>query len=122
MNHLTLADIKLALRDQRFKDNLPESFKEDLKKWERNPGCGCNIPFYKKIIEDAKDLLKQYFPDKDISDIEVQKLHENNFSVINCSIQDLEEILKKTNPGRKQIAIARYEDQVTVILNEIEPT
>lgn len=118
MNKITLADIKLALRDERFKNNLPDSFKEDLKKWEKNPGCGCNVPFYKKIIENAKDVLSKYYPNKIIEEISI--FSENSFSVINCSINDLEGVLKKMGPGRKQIAIARYEDQVTVILNEID--
>jgi hypothetical protein len=120
MNKITLADIKLALRDDRFKKSLPESFRDDIKKWERNPGCGCNVPFYKKIIENAKDSLKQYYPDKDISIVDIEILSDNKFSVINCSVNELEGFLKKMSPGRKQIAIARYEDQVTVILNEID--
>lgn len=120
MNNITLADIKLALRDDRFKKSLPENFRDDIKKWEKNPGCGCNIPFYKKIIENAKDCLKQYYPNKDISSTEVEIFSENKFSVINCSVNDLEGLLKKMPPGRKQIAIARYENQVTVVLNEID--
>lgn len=119
MDKLSLGDIKLALRDPRFTESLPESFKDDIVKWKKNPGCGCNVQFYKKIINEASDYLKKYFPNKDIDIINDINLN-NNFSVINCSIHDLENIIKKTGPGRKQIAISRYEDQVTVVLNELE--
>jgi hypothetical protein len=47
-------------------------------------------------------------------------LAKNNFSIINCSIGELEDRMKTLAAGRKQIAIARYEDQVTVIVNELD--
>jgi hypothetical protein len=117
-----LGDIKVALRDERFKKSLPENFRDDILKFEKNPGCACNISFYKKIFKEAKDILKEYFPGKDIPDIdkEIIELSKNNFSVINCGVEELESYLKKLGPGRKQIAISRYEDQVTVILNELD--
>lgn len=118
MNNITLADIKLALKDSRFRGSLPVHFKDDLLKWEKNPGCGCNIPFYKKIILEAKDQLKNYYPDKSIEYNDIKII--NNFNVINCSIFDLEKNLKKLSTGRKQIAVARYEDQVTVIVNDLD--
>jgi hypothetical protein len=120
MNNITLADVKLALKDKRFRDSLPTSFKEDILKWEKNPGCGCNIPLYKKIILDAKDQLKNYYPDKVVI-IESSDIKQiNNFYVINCSILELEKNLKSLSPGRKQVAIARYEDQVTVLINDLD--
>ena len=45
---------------------------------------------------------------------------DNQWSVINCSIDDLEKQLRKLGPGRKQLDIARYEDQVTVVINELD--
>jgi hypothetical protein len=44
----------------------------------------------------------------------------NNFSVINCSIGELEEKLQSLKGGRKQISMARFEDQVTVIVNDLD--
>ena len=44
----------------------------------------------------------------------------NDWSVINCHINDLNKELKKIRHGKKQIAIARYEDQVTVVINELK--
>ena len=112
---LSLADVKIALRDEKFRESLPEIFSEDLKKFLNNPGCGCNISFYKKLIKEAKAELQRYYPEK-----EIRMLSEINFSVINCHSSELEEILKKLNPGRKQIAIARYEEEVTVVINELD--
>ena len=53
-------------------------------------------------------------------DEQVSKLSQNNFSIINCSITELESKLRSLSPGRKQIAISRYEDQVTVVINELD--
>lgn len=68
------------------------------------------------------EQLKKYFSEKILvtPEEEEAKLAKNNWSVINCSIGDLETNLKKLNKGRKQIAISRYEDQVTVIVNELD--
>jgi hypothetical protein len=124
MNKITLADIKVALKDKRFRDSLPSCLKEDLIKWQKNPGCGCNIPFYKKIILEASDTINNYYPDKTI-DSNSLKLEDgfkivNNFLVINCSIHELEKKLKSLDPGSKQMAVARYEDQVTVVINNLD--
>ena len=51
---------------------------------------------------------------------ENKKLAENYWNVINCHIDDLEYNLKKLPPGRKQLDLSRYEDQVTVVINEID--
>lgn len=119
---VTLIDIKQALKDSRFRESLPSSLSEDVQKYTRNPGCACNLPLYKKIITECRDQVKNYFPNKEISNIteEINKIADNNWSVINCSIDELESKLKKLSTGRKQIAITRYEDQVTVIVNDLD--
>lgn len=119
---VTLMDVKQALRDSRFRESLPKSFEDDLRKYQQNPGCACNVPFYKKIMIEAKDNLQAYYPNKSIVslDEDAKKIAENNFSVINCHIHDLEDKLKRLSTGRKQIAISRYEDQVTVIINDLD--
>jgi len=119
---VTLMDVKQALRDSRFRESLPKEFEEDIAKYQQNPGCACNVPFYKKIMTDAKDSLQSYYPNKSIVSLEedAKKLAENNFSVINCRIDELEDKLKRLPIGRKQIAVCRYEDQVTVIVNELD--
>lgn len=123
-NPLRLVDVKEALRDGEFRSALPKSYQPLIEKYLQNPSCGCNGPFYKKIILECKEQLKQYFPAKDISGIEeeLKKLSSNNWTVINCHIDELETELKRLPAGRKQIAVARFEDQATVIVNELDVT
>lgn len=119
---ITLLDVKQALRDSRFRDSLPESLKPELQKFLSNPGCACNVPIYQKVLKEARSQLSAYFPNRPISNVEeeVKKLAENHWKVINCSADELESELKRLPPGRKQIAVARFEDKVTVVVNEIE--
>lgn len=93
-----------------------------IKKYQSNPGCACNAPLYKEILNNYSDLLKEYYPGKEIKDLskEAEVLAKNNFTVINCNIRELESKLKAFGPGRKQIAVTRYEDQVTAIINELD--
>jgi hypothetical protein len=115
-------DVKQALRDARFRDSLPSEFKEDVHQYLKNPGCACNLSFYKRILKDAAENLKAYFPGREVGTIEeeVKKMAENKFSVINCHKNELEYLLRQLPPGRKQLAITRYEDQITVIVNELD--
>lgn len=122
MNKVTLLDIKQALLDHRFRDKLPLEIRDDVVKFLGNPGCACNRPLFRRILRDYKEHLKEYFPNKEIVDEseEITKLAQNNWSVINCHIDDLENKLKKLSPGRKQLELARFENQVTVVVNELE--
>lgn len=119
---ISLLDVKKALRDSEFRKELPSSLLDDVQKFLNNPGCVCNVPIYRKIMKFGGEQLKKYFSDKILvtPEEEEAKLAKNNWSVINCSIGELEANLKKLNKGRKQIAISRYEDQVTVIINELD--
>lgn len=122
MKSITLLDVKQALKDSRFRDTLPKSLTEDIQKYISNPGCACNTPLYRKVLRECQEQLQVYFPSRTISNVEeeIKKLAENNWSVINCHIDELEEKLRKLPKGRKQLAMTRYEDQVTVIVNELE--
>lgn len=123
MKPITLMEIKQALRDKRFQDSLPSDiFQEDLQKYMKNPGCACNTPFYKKIMTQATEQVQAYFPNRSIANLqeEAKKLAENHWKVINCHVDELEELLKKLPPGRKQLAITRFEDQVTAVVNELD--
>lgn len=122
MKNINLMDVKQALRDAEFRKSLPPDFTPDVQKYLGNPGCGCNTGLYKKILTDCKTQLEQYFPDKKLSDPteELKKLAENHWLVISCHISELEEELKKLPPGRKQVAITRFEEQVTVVINELD--
>ena len=115
-------EIKQALRDRRFRDSLPSEFLEEVQKYLQNPGCACNVPLYKRIMINAKEQLQAYYPNRSVSNLEeeAQKLAENHWKVINCHIDELEDRLKKLPSGRKQLGIARFEDQVTVVVNELD--
>lgn len=119
---ITLLDIKQALKDSRFRDSFPSSFKEDIQKYLQNPGCSCNTPFYKRIITEGKEYVQKYFPNRFLSSIEddLEKLPENKFKVINCKVEELENLLKKLPKGRKQISMARYKNDITVVVNELD--
>lgn len=120
---ITLQDVKNALKDVSFRQKLPTQFKEDIQKYEQNPGCSCNLPIYRKILKEAGTYLLAYYPNKtELSnpDEELLKLAKNNWKVINCHVDELEDKLKKLPVGRKQIAITRYIDQVTVVINELD--
>lgn len=110
-----LLDVKVALNDSRFRDSLPKELSEDVTKYLQNPACACNVPIYRKIFKLAKNQLKQYFPGREI--LEAAETN-TGWTVINCHIIDLENRLRSLPPGPKQIAISRYEDQVTVIVHE----
>ena len=121
-NIISLLDVKKALRDSVFRETLPEELKPDIKKFLDNPGCSCNVPIYHRVIKFGGEALRKYYPDKNLvtPEEEAVRLAKNNWSVINCSIGELELNLKNLRPGRKQIAISRYEDQVTVVVNELD--
>jgi hypothetical protein len=119
---ITLLDVKNALRDERFRKSLGEGFKEDMQKYLNNPNCGCNYHIYQRVAKEAKDQLSSYYPSRQWvdPDDEVAKLAQNRWSVINCKKDELEKKLKELGPGRKQLAVARYEDEVTVIVNDLD--
>lgn len=115
-------DVKQALRDKRFRDSLTPEFNDDLQKYLQNPGCACNVPVYKKIMTEAKEQLQAYYPNRSIANLdeEASKLAQNHFTVINCQVDELEEKLRKLPSGRKQIAVSRYDNFVTVVVNELD--
>ena len=91
----------------------------------QNPGCGCNHPIYVKVMRIATTQVSSYFRDYEVTspeDIEkkIDKLARNDWQVINCGINELTERLQDLGPGRKQLDIARYQDQVTVVVNHLE--
>lgn len=121
MTRISINDVKEALKDPEFRKKLPKELAQDISKYEQNPGCTCNLSVYKNVLRYGKKQLIERFPNAEIPnpDTEIIKLQENNWSVINCHIDELEGKLKQLAMGRKQIAIARYEDQVTAIVNEL---
>lgn len=120
---ISLHDVKQALLDDRFRDTLPEDLLQDVQKFLKNPGCACNHPIYIKVARLAGPQLSSYYPTKDVVPAEevenLEKIAENDWEVINCGIHELGEKLRKLKPGRKQLDIARWQDQVTIVINHL---
>lgn len=122
MNFVSIRDVKIAMSDSDFRKKLPETLREDIQKYEQNPGCSCNLSVYKRVLKYGIKQLQEYFPGRMIENIdeELQKLSENHWTVINCHKDELEKRLKELPNGRKQLAVCRFEDQCTVIVNELD--
>lgn len=122
---VNIHDIKQALLDERFRSLLPEELSEDVQKFLKNPGCACNHPVYMKVMRLAGKAIADYFPTKESPSAEeleknIEKVAKNEWQVINCSVHELGAELKKLKAGRKQLDIARWQDQVTVVINHLE--
>jgi len=121
MKPVGLMDVRAALNDYRFRDLFPE-LRHEIDKFLAEPKCGaCAVPVVKEIMNKFPERVEQYFPGRKVvrPDDEAKKLAENNFTVINCHIDELEARLRKLNPGRKIIVAARYANEITVIVNEL---
>lgn len=122
---VSIHDIKQALLDERFRAKLPADLAEDVQKFLKNPGCACNHPIYVNVMRKAGKQLAEYFPAKETPDAaevekEVSRLMKNDWQVINCHVGELSERLRELGPGRKQLDVARWQDQVTVVVNHLE--
>lgn len=117
MNQVTLLDIKQAMRDHRFREKLPAKFEKDIEEYLKDPNCKCNSDLYLKIIRECKSQIQEYFPGKKIIDPD-QEI-ETSWKVINCHIDELESELRKLSFRPKQLQVARYQDQITVVMREI---
>jgi hypothetical protein len=119
---ISIAEVKRAMADPKFRQALPPILKEDVQKYEQNPGCTCNLSVYRNVLKHGVEQIKAYFPGQPIvdPDKELAKLAENDWTVFSCHMDDLEKMLKTLPPGRKQLAVARWQDQVTVIVNNLD--
>lgn len=124
MNKISIKEVQAALKDINFRQSLPPELREDITKYENNPNCPCNLPIYRNVLKYATKQLKERFPSQEIinPDLELPPLVKNNWTVINCNVSELEGKLKELSPGTKSIAITRWEDQVTAVINELDFT
>lgn len=134
--------------------------KDEVAKYLQNPGCGCNVPFFKKLLQVAVPQLKEYYGNgSEINEHEATLLEnldkvagdtlsepkrqlstpplptpppstptttrvqfDQNYSVINCSVEELEKKLADLPRGvARALSISRYEDKVTVVITEMIP-
>ena len=115
-----LLDVRQALFDDRFQKLFPE-LEQEIKEFIKKPSCACNRSLYDKLF-DYPDRLQQYIPGRQLDSHpkkQAEQNSHNNWKVISCHIDELEGKLRKLPPGRKEYAMARYQDQVTVIINEL---
>lgn len=72
-------------------------------------------------MREATDQLAKYFPSKEPVNIDEEEaqLAKNEWIVFSCHIDELQSRLRKLPPGRKMIEVARWQDQVTVVINEL---
>lgn len=122
---ISIHDIKQALLDERFRNSLPDDLAEDVQKFLKNPGCACNHPIYVNVMKKARPQITEYFPSKETPSEEefkkeAEKMAKNEWQVINCHVNELVEELRRLGPGRKQMDIARWQDQVTVVINHLD--
>jgi hypothetical protein len=117
LKYLTTQDVKQALKsDFRFRE-LFQEYQGEINEFIHNPSCPCHAPLLDKIMKE-KGRLEKYFPGKIIVAYNnVQPKVEELWNVINCSVSELDEKLRRLPPGRKQLTMARYEDQITVVVN-----
>ncbi len=116
---LTLIDVKAAIWSQKFRDLFPE-YKVALERYLKDPGCACNLGLIKDLMR-MKDRMQQYFPDKECKtpDEEESEL-KNEWMVINCNVNDLEQKIKRLSSGKRIVAASRFKDRITAVVNDIE--
>jgi hypothetical protein len=112
--------VKQALKNIEFRRSLPTILKNEIQKYEQNPDCPCNLEIYRQVLKHGVKELKEYYSSEEIVTLETPKLSENHWLILDCAIQELQVELRKLKRGRKQIAIARFEDRVSVIINELD--
>lgn len=99
------------------------------------------MALYRTLFKDHKDILKKYFGGAEIGELPTPPANpnkstarprplnpmmmdfanaKNNWTVINCHIDELSDELKKFPHGRLQVSVSRYQDQVTAVINELE--
>lgn len=73
------------------------------------------------MLKRAGTELAAYFPNKETPTVEeVDSIQTNEWTVINCHINELQSKLRALPPGRKQVEVARFQEQVTVVICELE--
>ena len=117
---LTVPYIIKALHNPKFRQILAGDYTEELQSFDKDPNCLCHHKFYRLIATKEVEAFRRFYPE--LGELETSnELREDNWHVINCSVEDVLDQLRKLPPGKKQVALARYEDQVTIVVNEFDP-
>lgn len=113
---ITKSLIIKSLWKREFRDLFPE-LKSDIDVFLQNPGCKCNEPLYNTILQQT-DRLKRYFGEEmRIKEkvVTAETLRQSTF-VLNVDIHELQGALRKLPVGPKSISLARFQDQVTAVV------
>jgi len=119
MLEITTEVLKKALRDHGFRGMYPE-LSAEMDKWISNPDCQCNAPLYNTLLSDIQRLKRYFGEDIVVAEpaIAVEPEQINRWQVINCKVDELEAILQGLSHGPKQLAIARFNQDITVVIND----
>jgi hypothetical protein len=105
MKTMTMIEIKERLAsDAAFRSLFPE-YKEEIDDFLLDTSCACHASLYRKI-----------------SKVYDEKIHNRKFvfKVINCHTDELEEILQTIPKNSKIESMARYENQITIIIRFLQ--
>jgi len=119
---ITAEDLKRASKKGDFRKLFPE-LRGQFDAYIQKPGCGhCAAQLINGLME-YPDRLQAYFGEVDL-DVTAPESFDpvgaTNFNVINCSVHELEDRLNALPAAAYQITVARYEDQVTAIINRLD--
>lgn len=124
MGVVTYDQIRKAINRKRFQDMFPE-LAESFERYMVKPGCGsCEENLFSALLA-SPDRLKQYFgEDSQFEQVPAPPVignvvPEQSFTVINCHVDELSSKLNMLAPGRYEIAAARWENEITVIVKTI---
>lgn len=109
-------ELRKALWKAEFRALFPE-LKDGIHQFLSNPNCKCNAPLFNSLLQ-ARDRLEQYFgPEIEVVEQPVteEEVRTRTF-VINTSIDLLEKELRRLPVGPKHISLARFEDQITAVV------
>ena len=119
---ITAEDLKRASKKGDFRKLFPE-LRAQFDGYIQKPGCGhCAAQLISGLMG-FQDRLQTYFGEVDFDVAPPESFDPvgaMNFSVINCSIPELEDRLNALPVAAYQITVARYEDQVTAIINRLD--
>jgi hypothetical protein len=119
---ITTEGLKSACKKGEFRKLFPE-LRAQFDAYIQKPGCGhCAAKLISGLMN-YPDKLRTFFGEVEF-DVVVPESFDpvvaTNFSVINCSVHELEDRLNALPAATYQITVARYEDQVTVVINRLD--
>ena len=120
MIRITAELLKKQFYDPAFRALFPD-LGEHFSKFFQKPGCKCNGYLYIQIIKNL-DKLTEWFG----QDIELDQVlsgmvaGKNEWTVISGTIDEMEDILNALPRGPKTFAVARWENQLTIVIRDLD--